>query len=95
MRPTSSKSLESHGDLYDIISKANILGKYGEINIYLRELNSQYLIEIPNKYGSPILYNMEIIDNEGRFFGEIMKKELTRFIPLRREINLLIVMVIQ
>ena len=45
---------------------------------------------------------MEIIDNEGRFFGEIMKKELTRldFIPLRREINelnfyFLIVKVIQ
>ena len=101
MRPTSSKSLESHGDLYDIISKANIFGKYGEINIHLRELNSQHLIEIPKEYGSPILYNMEIIDNEGRFFGEIMKKELTRldFIPLRGEINelnfsLLIVMVI-
>ena len=87
MKPSSSKSIESHGDLYEIISKANILGKYGEINIRLRELNLKYLIEIPKKYGNPILYNLEI---EGsKFFGEIIKKELTRldFIPLLGETN--------
>ena len=83
------RSLESHGELYNIISQANILGRYGIINIHLRELDSQYLIEVPEKYGSPILYNMEMEMDEGRFFGEIMQKELTRldFIPLRGEIN--------
>ena len=87
MRPSSSKLLESHGEIYNIISQANILGRYCIINIHLRELDSQYLIEVPKKYGSPILYNMEM--DEGRFFGEIMKKELTclDFIPLRGEIN--------
>ena len=87
MRPSSSKSLESHGDLFEIISKANILGRYGEINIHLRELNSQYLINVPNKYLSPILYNLEI--DGSKFFGEIIKKELTRldFIPLHGETN--------
>ena len=82
MRPHLSKSIESHGDLYDIISNANILGRYGEINIHLKELNSKYLKEIPNRNGYPILYNLEI---EGsKFFGEIIKKELTRldFIPI-------------
>ena len=89
IRPSSSRSLESHGELYNIISQANILGRYGIINIHLRELDSQYLIEVPEKYGSPILYNMEMEMDEGRFFGEIMQKELTRldFIPLRGEIN--------
>ena len=88
IRPKSSELLESHGDLYEIISKANILGKYGEINIHLRELNSQYLIEVPKKYLSPILYNLEI-DGGGKFFGEIIKKELTRldFIPLSGRTN--------
>ena len=87
MRPTSSKLLESHGDLFEIISKANILGRYGEINIHLRELNSQYLINVPNKYLTPILYNLEI--DGSKFFGEIIKKELTRldFIPLHGETN--------
>ena len=87
MRPSLSKSLESHGDLFEIISKANILGRYGEINIHLRELNSQYLINVPNKYLSPILYNLEI--DGSKFFGEIIKKELTRldFIPLHGETN--------
>ena len=46
MRPSSSSSLESYGDLYEIISNANILGRYGEINIHLKELNSNYLKEI-------------------------------------------------
>ena len=87
MRPSSSKSLESHGDLFEIISKANILGRYGEINIHLRELNSHYIINVPNKYLTPILYNLEI--DGSKFFGEIIKKELTRldFIPLHGETN--------
>ena len=89
MRPSSSKSLESHGDLYEVISKANILGKYNEINIHLNELNPKYSIDLPNKYLDPILYNLNITDNNGRFFGEIMLDKLTRldFIPLRGEVN--------
>ena len=76
IRPISSKLVESPGELYNIISQANILGKYGIISIHLREINSQYLIEVPKKYGSSILYNIEIVDNEGRFFGEIMKNRI-------------------
>ena len=89
MRPTSSKSLESHGDLFEIISKANILGKYNDINIHLRELNPKYSINMPNNYLDPILYNLNITDNNGRFFGEIMQDKLTRldFIPLFDSVN--------